>query len=311
MPVSKSTRTNKRRPIVAPLSNAVPWLDALQDQGAMRQLDTDAAIAALRAAGEDVDPRQLREAQELTYDAWDATSPKRRAELATQALARHPWCGDAYVILAMTAPPNSDIAIHLWHLAVAAGEFALKSELGEDAFETYAGEFWGLFETRPYMRARVGLSNALWQFGEREAAVAIDLDLLRLNPNDNQGARYVVADRLLVLGRDQDLERLFAAYPDEACAFLCYSRALWSFRREGDTERSRERLADAMAVNPHVPKYLLGLKPMPRSEREYYEPGKDSEALSYVERGVEAWRSVPGSLAWLGKRARMPKTGRR
>jgi tetratricopeptide (TPR) repeat protein len=306
MPVSKSKRKKARSAPRAASSGAVPGLSALQGVGGAAKLDTEASIVELKAAGSALGPDRLAEAQELTYDAWDAPTAARRVELAAAALLRHPWCGDAYGILAMAVPPTSDDAIHLWRLAAAAGEFALKVELGEDAFETYEGDFWGFLETRPYMRARAGLSNALWNSGEREAAVEIDLDLLRLNPNDNQGARYVAADRLLVLGRDQDLERLFDAYPDEDSAFLSYSRALWAFRREGDSAQSRKALTRALASNRHVPDYLLGRKPMPKSELEYYEPGKDSEAVHYVEAGVEAWRAIPGALDWLGERVNAP-----
>ena len=37
-------------------------------------------------------------------------------------------------------------------------------------------------------------------------------DLLRLNPNDNQGIRYVLAARLLELGRDRELAVLLKAH---------------------------------------------------------------------------------------------------
>jgi len=303
MPVSKSKR-NKKQPAAS--SGTVAGLDALLGEASMRAFDTAAAVDALFAAGKRVPRDRLWEAQELTFDAYDARSASGRVALVKQALAQHPWCGDALGILATEAPPNSAYAIHLWRLAAAAGEFALKAALGEDAFETCKGDFWGLLETRPYMRARAGLSSALWNSGEREAAVEIDLDLLRLNPNDNQGARYVVADRLLVLGRDQDLDRLFKAYRNDGSAFLSYSRALWSFRREGDGAQSRKLLTKALASNRHVPDYLLGRKPLPKTEPEYYEPGKDSEAVHYVETGVEAWRTISGALDWLGRRVSAP-----
>ena len=309
MPVSKSKRTKKLSAAGAAPSDAVAGIGALLGEASMPKFDSAAAIDALFAAGKRVPLDRLWEAQELTFDAYEAPSARRRVEVVKRALARHPWCGDAYGILATEAPLDSAFAIHLWRLAGAAAEFAIKAELGEDAFETCEGEFWGLLETRPYMRARAGLSNALWNSGEREAAVAIDLELLRLNPNDNQGARYVVADRLLVLGRDHDLERLFKAYPDDGSAFLSYSRALWSFRREGDSAPSRKLLAKALTSNRHVPAYLLGRKPMPETELEYYEPGKDSEAVHYVETGVEAWRAVPGALVWLSERVNVPKGG--
>lgn len=310
MPVSKSKCDKKLSAVRAAPSGAVAGIDALLGDESMRELDSAAAIDALFAAGKRVPLDRLWEAQELTFDAYDTPSARRRVEVVKQALARHPWCGDAYGILATEAPPDTAFAIHLWRLAGAAAEFAIKAELGEDAFETCEGEFWGLLETRPYMRARAGLSNALWRRGEREAAVAIDLELLRLNPNDNQGARYVVADRLLVLGRDQDLERLFKAYRNDDSAFLTYSRALWSFRKDGDSAQSRKLLTKALASNRHVPDYLLG-KPLPKTELEYYEPGKDSEAVHYVETGVEAWRAIPGAFDWLAARVAAAKPGKR
>lgn len=33
------------------------------------------------------------------------------------------------------------------------------------------GHFWGILETRFYMRARAGLAEALWELGERDAAI--------------------------------------------------------------------------------------------------------------------------------------------
>jgi hypothetical protein len=38
--------------------------------------------------------------------------------------------------------------------------------LGKQAFEEYVGHSWGLLETRPYMRAREGLTVQLSWVGE-------------------------------------------------------------------------------------------------------------------------------------------------
>lgn len=64
------------------------------------------------------------------------------------------------------------------------------------------GHFWGLLETRPYLRTRLGLAHALWTAGRRAEAVQHLQDMLRLNPNDNQGVRYTLA-RLLALPRPE------------------------------------------------------------------------------------------------------------
>jgi len=58
--------------------------------------------------------------------------------------------------------------------------------LSGDAFKKFAGHFWGLPETRPYMRARAALAEALQRAGRIEAAVAEMAGVLELNPNDNQ-----------------------------------------------------------------------------------------------------------------------------
>jgi hypothetical protein len=43
--------------------------------------------------------------------------------------------------------------------------------LGEEYFRDNQGYFWGLFETRPYMRAREGLAGMLWQMGRKQEAL--------------------------------------------------------------------------------------------------------------------------------------------
>jgi tetratricopeptide (TPR) repeat protein len=75
---------------------------------------------------------------------------------------------------------GSNEAIDLYRQGVAAGEKAL----GKRAFRDDVGHFWGLMAP-PYMRARQGLAEALWKYGERDEAVAHYQDMLRLNPNDN------------------------------------------------------------------------------------------------------------------------------
>jgi hypothetical protein len=50
-----------------------------------------------------------------------------------------------------------------------------------------AGDFWLIFETRPYMRARAALAATLWRLGRREEAVGHQRELLRLNPRITRG----------------------------------------------------------------------------------------------------------------------------
>ncbi len=235
----------------------------------------------------------LDRAQELMYDAWEATG-SRRIKLARQALAISPDCADAYVLLAEEARSLPE-AKHLYEQGVSAGERAL----GPQTFEEDAGHFWGIIETRPYMRARAGLASCLWQLGERQAAIDHYVDMLRLNPGDNQGIRYVLANCLLRQGDDIALAKLLDQYKDDAMAEWLYTRALLAFRREGAGKKANAALKKALKENEFVPAYLLGKKRLPRQLPDYIGFGDENEAVSYAAGALAIWRETPGALDWL------------
>jgi len=249
------------------------------------------SVASARAA--------LDRAQEIIYDAWEASTAKRRVALAEKALATSPLCADAYVLLAEHAKQGSDRELDSWRRALEAGEKAL----GKDGFDEYAGHFWGFLETRPYMRARLGLAVALWRRGVRDEAIDHLREMLRLNPNDNQGVRYILSAYLIEADRDQDLATLLAAYPEDGMAGWAWTTALAAFRRGGDGEESRKLIAEAYARNHHVPSYLLGERRLPKQLPPYISPGDEDEAIEYVSACREGWRRTPSALDWLRAQA--------
>jgi tetratricopeptide (TPR) repeat protein len=237
----------------------------------------------------------LRKAQDLIYDAWEVNDSKRRVALARKALEISPDCADAYVLLAEETANSLTEALNLYRQGVEAGERAL----GREAFEEDLGHFWGILETRPYMRARAGLAECLWASGKHNEAIQHYKDMLRLNPNDNQGLRDLLMPRLIEMGKDEEAEALFKEYRDDGIASWIYSRALLDFRKTGDSEISRRSLAAALKNNKHIPAYLLGRKKIPRFLPEYYSPGDESEAVFYAKENFEAWKITPGALEWL------------
>jgi hypothetical protein len=98
----------------------------------------------------------LDQAQELIYDAWEMVERRASLALARKALRISPDCADAYVILAQAARTRAQ-EFELYRKGVEAGERAL----GKVAFKRDVGRFWGILETRPYMRARSGLAQKL------------------------------------------------------------------------------------------------------------------------------------------------------
>jgi tetratricopeptide (TPR) repeat protein len=236
----------------------------------------------------------LFDAQDLMYEAFDAEGA-HRVTLARDALAISPDCADAYLLLAEEAASSLEEACELLEEGVAAGARAL----GPDPFQDDVGYFWGLFETRPYMRARAALAETLWALGRREEAVEHQRELLRLNPNDNQGVRDRQAEYLLALEWYNELDELFATYERDAAATFAYTKALAAFRRQGDSPEARALRARAREQNPHVPAYLSGRKRLPTRLPDYVGVGDADEAIAYVAGAKAQWENVPGALAWL------------
>ena len=182
------------------------------------------------------------EAQEVIFDAWECDDPKRRIALAKKALKISPDCADGYLLLAQEAAPTPAAALDLLAQAVAAGERAL----GPAAFAEDVGHFWGLIETRPYMRARQQLALALGNAGRRDEAADHLTDMLRLNPADNQGVRYTLMNWLLILGREADLTALLRRFKAPHDPQWAFPVALAAFRSKGDTAAAQQKQDDAV-----------------------------------------------------------------
>ncbi len=246
----------------------------------------------------------LEKAQEIAYHAFGARG-RRRIQLARRALELSGECADAYVILAeMTADLGR--SRDLYAQGVAAGERAL----GPQVFAEQAGHFWGVITTRPYMRARFGLAQCLDELGQVDEAIDHYQDLLRLNPNDNQGVRYVLLEALLARGRDDEAGVLLQQYEDEPSAMWQYGSALWTFRREGDSPAARDRLRQARSANRYVPKYLTGKEALPDADPPSYAFGSDEEAIICARALVGVWDATPGAEEWLRTGSRRAKKSR-
>ena len=238
------------------------------------------------------------EAQELAYEAMEADDPNTAVSLAMRAVELDRRCVDALVILAHGGSDSQDELIEKLEKAVWMGERAL----GDDFFEENRGHFWGLIETRPYMRARQELADMLHDAGRTDDAIAHYEDMLDLNPNDNQGIRYFLLAFYLTRGDLDGARRLFDQYDDESSASFQWSRVL-ERHLAGDEVKAVILLAEARKDNAFVEAFLTGKKRMPRSLPDYYSPGEESEAKHVAVSLRPAWKEHRASLGWLKAQA--------
>ncbi len=236
-------------------------------------------------------PRTSAEqARELCFLAVD-TRGRRRVQLARQALQLDPQCADALVVLAEVAG-TLDERLAYYRQAMEAGQ----KTLGQKFFSENVGHFWGISSSRPYMRARFGLAESLAATGRIDEAIEHYQELLRLNPNDNQGVRYVLLPKLMSTGRDVEAARLLKQF-DEETANWTYARALLAFRLSGNSKAANRELREALRVNAHVLPLLTSDEPVPQPQR--YSLGSFEEACCCVEELRPAFQATPGALDWV------------
>jgi tetratricopeptide (TPR) repeat protein len=305
VPVSKNRRKKKSRTSPSEKARKAAAIDALLSPmpDGLTFEDLLAKIAgefAPSGGDDDEDEDPLWRAQQLMYDAWELRNKRARIALARKALEISDRCADAYVLLAEEAARDILDQRLLYEQGVAAGERAI----GPETFEEGAGNFWLILETRPYMRARTGLASTLWQLGERDAAIGHMRDMLRLNPNDNQGLRYVLACWLFTVSDLAGVEALLADFPDDMFAESAWARVLLEFRRAGRSTAAESALRNAWDVNPFVPGLLTGAIGLSKSLPDYYSLGSKEEAAIYVAANRENWSATAGALQWLAEASR-------
>jgi tetratricopeptide (TPR) repeat protein len=266
----------------------------------MSDAELDALLDDKMANGEippsaALDP--LDEAQSLIYEAWNSDGP-RKLSLARMALELSQDCADAFLILAQEEAKTREAALELYRKAYEAGRRALDPAIFAEA----EGEFWSVMETRPYMRARLALAESLWDLGRKEEALGHLRELMRLNPSDNQGVRYILLQCLLESGADEELADLLDRYGRDPSSAIAYTRALWQFRRAGRGKLADGALAEALRANPHVPAYLLKRKALPARAPSSAGMGSAEEAEAYAAGALGVWHQTLGAVDWLASR---------
>jgi hypothetical protein len=253
----------------------------------------------------DMSPEEeaLHAAQEIIYDAWETITVKKRLALAQKALETSPYCVDAYNIFADHAETYNE-ALVIYARAADIGE----KQLGKDFFQTCRGNFWRILNTRPYMRARVGMVESLYALGDKANVIKQCKDLLKLSSNDNLGMRDILLPLLIETGKDKQAESLYKKYREDYSSAWFYGRALLDYRKYGEGEAANDSLNKALSLNKIAPKYLLMKKKLPKLLPSLYSTGDESDAILLAKYQLAAWHTSEGAIRWLsGRLTQKPK----
>jgi len=252
--------------------------------------------AALDLEAEQVNTETIFRAQDLFYGTVDLRQQGAIIRRCIKAVRTNPNAPDPLSALAEFVGGSLEEKIEVYKKILSAGE----RDLGQHTFEELGGGFWGFIETRPYMRAKHRLAGLYEENQDFTSAVRQYEEMLKLNPNDNQGIRYSLLGHYLMLNQLEDTHKLWKQYEGEYSAFWAWGKVLLEFL-SGNLEAAREALQTARKVNPHAEAYLGGSKPMPKELPGYYSPGQESEAIFCFAEIGPAWFKNPQAQRWLEK----------
>jgi tetratricopeptide (TPR) repeat protein len=235
------------------------------------------------------------QAQDMVYEANQVADLMEAEGLVFDALQLDPECVEAYEFMGERAvSPVASLTLFKEGYTLAA------KKLGEKFFQQNAGLFWGIHESRPYMRCLKAYGDCLNLLGDPEAALDVYLRMLELNPNDNQGVRDLAGALCLELNQLDQFEKLHQQFEDDHSAFHFFNHALFLFLTQGDTEISRAALQKAKSQNKHVLPLFTSRKELPQFP-DSHGVGDKNEAIYYAHIAREVWREKPGAMEWLAK----------
>lgn len=219
----------------------------------------------------------LDDAYELLEQAENAKTKNQALKLAKEAYKMCPACFDA-VLFQVDLEENSIKREKILNEGL---DFEKDRLEKERYFEKdNIGHFYGIFETRPYIRGLYIKASYLITDGKIKQARDICMEILRLNNNDNTGARYLLMAIYAYLEEEKEMLKLYKKYPEEDLEMLFPQFVL--YYKLGKDKGAKELLERINKSNPNFIKLFKGTIKINKDVPEgYYRKGDSSEVITY------------------------------
>lgn len=212
------------------------------------------------------------EAYEFLEKARDAKSGKEEIKFVKKALEVDPDCLEAKVMLAL----NQDDFMVIYRDL----EQALEDEknrlqkLGYFTKENI-GHFYGIFETREYIKAMNSLARIYANDGLIGKAIKLAKEILRLNENDNTGVRYLLMGLYAYMEDYSSMKKLYNKYSEENL-FMLVPFMIYYFK-QAKYDEAEKYLDRIKKVNKNFVSYFENMEDYDDDFPPYYSIGDISE----------------------------------
>ncbi|KAK6028656.1 ST7 protein, partial [Ostertagia ostertagi] len=255
--------------------------------------------------------------------AWRERDSASRINAAREALHINPTCAPALILLAEEQCETITEAEVMLRRALKAVDSSLgQSQSGQIVPHERSGDMYRQgrrrdFHMQIYIRRRLAMCAR--KQGRVREAIKTFKDIIRDGSMSNiLGVQENLIEACLEMQAYADVQALLVRYDgfdlrEPRSAVLSYTSALLKARAVADkfvadisTRRGLssaeataiEAITRAIEFNPHVPLYLLELRPMILPPEHYLKRG-DSEAIAYAFFHIQHWKRIDGALQLL------------
>ncbi|WKY07427.1 hypothetical protein Q1695_007124 [Nippostrongylus brasiliensis] len=255
--------------------------------------------------------------------AWRERDSVSRINAAREALLINPSCAPALILLAEEQCETITDAETMLRRALKAVDSSLgQSQTGQVVPHERSGDMYRQgrrrdFHMQMYIRRRLAMCAR--KQGRLREAIKTFKDIIRDGSMSNiLGVQENLIEACLEMQAYADVQALLVRYDgfdlrEPRSAVLSYTSALLKARAVADkfvadisTRRGLssaeataiEAITRAIEFNPHVPLYLLELRPMILPPEHYLKRG-DSEAIAYAFFHIQHWKRIDGALQLL------------
>lgn len=174
------------------------------------------------------------------------------------------------------------------------------AEIGESAIPSdFRGRIeWGHLDNRPFLRAAHGAVLCHLRLGQRQKALELMEKMLKWNPSDNQGVRYLIGSEYFRLGRKNEARAVFDA---EAAHYPPYRYELALLHwQAGDRRAAATCLRLGFVENFYIAEMLCGNPdPAPLAIWHGTNFAEPEVARDYISQCEDLWRRTPDAIAFL------------
>ena len=124
-------------------------------------------------------------------------------------------------------------------------------------------------------------------------------EMLRLNPIDHQGVRWLLLEWYCNMNWLDHAWRLLDQYPEEVTPFMALTRICLEFQKCGPSEALASRLQSELEKNPYIAPKLLDQDDVSSYAIHSFEVGEEDEADAYCQCFRSLWKATPEALPWL------------